>query len=281
MPCNVDLLKPEDIRAMSYNELIGVVRETNRPPGGTEAIKVIAREAYLAAGKTVLEVGTSTGFSAVEIASLTRASVTAIDINAVSLATARARADEAGVGECVSFEIQDACNLAYPDRSFDLVLCGNVTSLLDEPKQALHEYIRVLNIGGFLAAIPMYYRSQPPRELVRRVSAAIGVTISPSRKDTWEEFFRQPPMEGTLCEDHAFDDVSSAAVTEYVEAILAQPHLSSLRPRTMAAIRAVYMDYMQLFRENLSYMGFSILVLRKGNPLVEPQLFTSHRIGGL
>ena len=40
-------LTPEDIKKMSYNELIGLVRETNRPPGGTKTIAQAAKSCLL------------------------------------------------------------------------------------------------------------------------------------------------------------------------------------------------------------------------------------------
>ena len=71
----------EQIRAMSYNELIGLVRETNRTPGGNRAIAAIARRLFVDARSTVLDIGTSTGSTALELTRLTGCAVVGIDKN--------------------------------------------------------------------------------------------------------------------------------------------------------------------------------------------------------
>jgi len=271
-------LTPDHIAAMNYNELISIVQETNRPPGGFESIRTIALQAFLGPGKAVLEIGTSTGYSAIELAALTRARITAIDVNARSLSVATERAHQAGVSEYIQFEQQDAHALTYPDNAFDLVLCGNVTSLLAEPERALKEYARVCKGGGFVAAIPMYYITAPPAGLVERVSAAIQVSLQVRYQDYWKGFFVRPGMELCWSRDYAFDDVSEGDVGRYVDELLQRPHLQGLEPETAKALQRVYSRYMMLFRENLTYMGFSILLLRKAYAGIEPQLFAGHRL---
>lgn len=134
----------EEILKMDYNQLIGIVRETNRPPGGFKSILHIAQNTFITRETKVLEIGTSTGITAIELAKLTHCKITAIDINPVSIEEAKKRAVEEGVSEYINFEIQDATQLEYADNTFDLVFCGNVTSLISEREKALNEYLRVL-----------------------------------------------------------------------------------------------------------------------------------------
>jgi hypothetical protein len=52
-------LTPSDIEELSYNELIGITRETNRPPGGYRTVSNVCRNAFVGPSCKVLEIGTS------------------------------------------------------------------------------------------------------------------------------------------------------------------------------------------------------------------------------
>ncbi len=278
MTLSVKKLQPAHINNMSYNEFIGLVRETNRPPGGYASISRIAEKTFLRKGQSLLEIGTSTGIAAIEFARLTRARIVGIDINPTSLREARQRAQCYGVSQWIHFELANAMALPYRDSSFDIVFCGNVTSLVASRDKALAEYSRVLKIGGYLASIPMYYLRPPSKNLLRRVSDAIQVPIQPLYKDYWIRFFARPPFESYFIEDYAFDRISPEVVKEFVRNILHRDHLKDLRPTTKATLNHRYAQYMQLFRENLAHMGYSIMLLRKESNPMDAELFTSRKL---
>ncbi|WP_202970901.1 class I SAM-dependent methyltransferase [Saccharothrix sp. ALI-22-I] len=264
-----------DIDAMDYNQLIGVVRETNRPPGGLRSIALLARHGFLARDSHVLEIGTSTGITAVELAKLAGCRVTAIDINEESLREARRRAEDEGVAHLISFERNDATDTGYDAGSFDMVFCGNVTSLIPDRERALAEYTRVLKPGGFLAAVPMYYVDRPSDRLIADVSEAIQVDIQPHYQDFWLDFFSGPQRQTYLSRAFRFDTLRPADVDRFVDDILRRPHLAELPADAREVLAKKYREHMQLFRVNLSHMGFTVLLLRKERVEVEPELFTS------
>jgi SAM-dependent methyltransferase len=268
---------PERIRAASYNQLIGLVRETNRTPGGNDSIHRIASRIFLGPHSSVLDIGTSTGATALELSRLTSCSVVGIDVNEESLAESRRRAQQLGLTR-VRFEQADARSLPFPDASFDLVFCGNVTSLIAEPERAVAEYRRVTRFGGHLAAIPMYYLDAPPAELVARVSKAIQVDIKPRFRDEATAVFSAPDFELYDALHFRFDDVPRAAVQKFVRDILSQPHLGALSAASRSALGEVYLDRMLLFRDNLALMGYTILLLRRTRFREDPVLFTGHPI---
>lgn len=270
---NLQAITSDDIFAMSYNELIGIVQETNRPPGGINSIIEIAVRSFLDSDNTVLEIGTSTGFTAIELARLTGAGITAIDINETSLSVAEERAKLLGVSDKIEFELQDAMLLPYSNEHYDLVFCGNVTSLLSNRDQALLEYTRVLKTGGILAAIPMYYIETPPIEILEQVRKAIQVEIVPSYKVDWVDFFHSSSLQSYWTQDYRFTIPSPTEIKTYVEAILERPHLQSLDSNAMATLEKTYTSFIKLFSENLSYMGYSIIMLRKEASFIDPELF--------
>ena len=265
----------EEILKMDYNQLIGIVRETNRPPGGFKSILHIAQNTFITRETKVLEIGTSTGITAIELAKLTHCKITAIDINPVSIEEAKKRAVEEGVSEYINFEIQDATQLEYADNTFDLVFCGNVTSLISEREKALNEYLRVLKPNGILAAIPMYYIETHSDDLIDRVRAAIQVNIIPWDRKFWFDFFVKEGFELLYYEDYKFNRIDESEVKEFSKELLEQPHLNELSKEAKECLHKKYTDYMLIFRENLSHMGYSIIYLRKTEFIKDRELFTS------
>lgn len=265
----------DEIKKMSYNELIGLVQETNRPPGGIHSINTIALQTRLNNLSKVLEVGTSTGVTAVELARLTNCNVEAIDINKTSLIEARNRSNQYSVASNINFDQQDVTNLPYSDNTFDLVFFGNVISLVNDRSKGFNETIRVLKSGGYLSFIPMYYLEKPSEKLLKRVSDAIQVPVSYLTKDYWLDFLSSEKTDLFYQKEFKFDAISQDRVELFSQQILERDHLKELSNEAKAALVDCYTRYMQLFRENLSIMGFSVLIYRK-NPLpTEETLFTS------
>jgi len=90
-------------------------------------------------GRAVLDVGTGTGRAAIALAAR-GAEVTGVDASAEMLAVAERRAKAAGV--VVRFGGGDAHALAFPDRSFDAVVCLRVLMHTPDWRRSLGELCR-------------------------------------------------------------------------------------------------------------------------------------------
>lgn len=104
----------------------------------------------LGPGLSVLDVGCGPGYMTAELARRVgeRGRAVGIDINAMFIATARAHAEEKGVGQTTSFQQADFPPIPFPDRSFDRILCKNVLEYVDSAAEVLTEMARVLKAGG-------------------------------------------------------------------------------------------------------------------------------------
>lgn len=269
------------IDEMNYSEFVGLINERNRPSGGIKTIQEVTINAHTNSNHKVLEIGSNTGFTSVNISLLTKAEVWGIDTIEESIDKSKAYAKAMGANN-VYFVHGDALNLPFDDASFDLVWCSNVTSFIENKKQAITEYLRVLKPGGMIAIIPIYYRNVPPEKLLNEISAAINCTIKVWDKAFWINLFKKIGHEAH-CEleiiyqkDYKYLDQSSR-LDKYINNLLANNLTSDLRkPETFRAIEKRAKYFYSLFNENNSkYAGYSTMLMQKRTIADEEELFLS------
>lgn len=106
-------------------------------------------------GQVVVDFGCGPGFVALELAKQVGDSghVHAIDVNAEFLGRARARAEEAGLADRISFHHVTDEHIPLEDGSADRVLCKNVLEYVPDYQAMLAEARRALRPGGLFYAI--------------------------------------------------------------------------------------------------------------------------------
>jgi ubiquinone/menaquinone biosynthesis C-methylase UbiE len=270
----------DDVDNMLFSEIVGLLNEPNMCSGGYNTLHDILRAAPWLARRRLswLEVGSNTGFSCLELASLLEADVTGIDINPRSVELARTRASELGLTN-VSFLAATGTQLPFEDDKFDVVLCSNVTSFISDRETAVREYFRVLKPRGFLLAMPIYYVGAVPDHLVARVEAAIGAPLTVTSEEGWKALFCS---NSKLIYEERFTYVrqSKQKISDYARGVAAQPSNDSL-PEDVRAAAALRLEQMYaLFDENLQHAGFSILIYRAGMPTEWPILHETKRAEG-
>jgi SAM-dependent methyltransferase len=101
-------------------------------------------------GARVLEVGCGPGHLSLRLARRHGFEVTGLDLDPAMIARARANADRPGTGDQhrPEFLVGDVAALAFPDRSFDLVISTLSMHHWADPAAGLGEIGRVLRPGG-------------------------------------------------------------------------------------------------------------------------------------
>ena len=271
------------IKNMDYSKFVGLIKERNRPSGGIKTIHNVAVNALIDDSKEMLEVGSNTGFTSVNMSLLTGCKVLGVDINKESVDEAKRYAKEQGVDRLVSFQKANILELPFPDNSFDIVWCSNVTSFISDRNNAIKEYLRVLKLGGTLVAVPIYYIKQPSKEMVENVSKAIGTEIKVWDKSFWLELFQKVskaemiPIELYYANDFRYLD-RKEFIPEYVKEIMKKEQLLQFSEEERKLIKKRLEYFMELFNENLKYAGYSILLYKKRAKYEEMELFLTQEI---
>lgn len=264
---------------LDYSSFVGLVRERNRPSGGVRTVQEVAVQARLGSRSNVLEIGSNTGFTSVNLALLCGATVLGIDLNADSVAAATADAAVHGVSDRVTFRLDDARGLGLQDGDYDAVWVSNVVSFVSEKSAMLRETVRVLRVGGTLVAVPIYYRTTPPASVVEQVSEAIGTQVDVMSKRDWMEFFESSgDLELYHQTDYEYDLRSADDIDAYCDLLMDKPHLAAMGSTERDEIRERMGYFMTLFNDNLSYAGFSVLLFQKRVARDEVELFTSRAV---
>lgn len=265
---------------ITYSEIVGLVKERNRPSGGLKTVHEVAINAFLNKTSNILEIGSNTGFTSVNLSLLTGCQVLGIDVVDNSIREATKYAQEQGVQDAVKFEKANATSLPLKDQIFDLVWASNVTSFIQDKNQAIKEYSRVLKTGGYLAFVPIYYINTPPESLLKQVEEAIGTKIDIKSRSDWMDMinntglYNDCKLELVYQKDYKYLD-RTPALDNYIDMILSKSELAEYSEEEAAAIKNKYTYFMKLFNENLSYCGYSTFIYQKRNLLDETELFLS------
>lgn len=267
-------MKTEEIKNIDYSTIVGLLNERNRPSGGIKTVQEACVNAFISSNKKVLEIGSNTGFTSVNINLLTGASVTGLDINELSLEKAREYATS--LGSSVDFIKGSATNIPLDDNSFDVVWASNVTSFLKDKETAILEYFRVLKENGFLIFVPIYYKRSPSNELVDMVSKAVGAEIDVRSKEEWINLINISFNSGEIIYQSDYEYVDQVGrIESYTNNIFNESGiLNEVNDKAaLQQIKDTYKNFISLFNENLKYCGYSIIILQKRKCRDQEELF--------
>jgi arsenite methyltransferase len=129
-------------------DLVGVFLGDSYHPGGPALTRRLADALDLRPGQQVLDLACGPGATAMLLARERKVKVTGIDLGAVQVTKARARASQLGLGKWVQFQLGDAERLPIGDGRFDAVVCECALCTFPDKPTAAAEIARVLRPGG-------------------------------------------------------------------------------------------------------------------------------------
>ncbi|CAK6686921.1 class I SAM-dependent methyltransferase [Synechococcus sp. BA-124 BA4] len=268
-------ITPLDIEKLSYTDFVSLLHEENRPPGGKKTVREIILNSFVDRQANVLEVGCTNGFTSLEVARLIGCQVTGVDISSSSVQNSIDRLERSCTPGNVKFLVESVYDLPFDNNLFDLVVLSNAISFIEDQKTALDECIRVIKPWGFLAVVPIWYKVDPPEEIVDQVSTIIGVKIKIRKKADWINFLNQSGLEMYYSCDYHFDTQSPEIISQYVDEICKKEHLQKYPEYVVKDISDRWKMTIEVFNQNLRYAAYSVLLLRKRAETEESELFST------
>jgi ubiquinone/menaquinone biosynthesis C-methylase UbiE len=178
--------------ALTYDKTVS--KELERYAGIThqEVLDRLLQLAQLQNGDSVLDVGTGTGWVAIQCAlEMGGGQIIGVDVTPEMLAQAALNAKNVGVKERIQFALASAMSLSYPDNQFDVVL-SSLALHHTTVSHSLDEMVRVLKPGGHMAiadmGAPPAWRSPPISWLMLLLARAYKLTGNPTAKSDAEAF---------------------------------------------------------------------------------------------
>lgn len=273
-----NIITKKEIQTMSYTDFVSLIKEENRPSGGKKTIRVIAQNAFVTEKFKVLEVGSTNGFSSMEIAKLTNCDVTGVDINSNSVKNANLRVSENGLdSDRVKFKVASVENLPFPDEYFDLIICGNALSFVSGKNKAMEEIVRVCKPNGFISIVPIWYIDKPSNEVLKQMKNILGFDIPQTTKNDWRADFLNKKLELYFCEDYKFDNKKDTDIEIYLDYFFRSKTFLDID--IIPTVRERWREIITGFRDNLYSAAYSIMLFRKNNLEEEIEMFTSSKIG--
>jgi len=269
----MEIITVERIQNMDYVSFMGFLNETNRPPGGKDSIRRMAQNAFLTADSHVLHSGCNTGYCSYELSHLTKCRVTAIDINKNMLTAAnkRLKKEPSPYKNLITFELGNAHKLTYGDNTFDLVMSGGSTAFMEDKNTVIDEYVRVCKPYGFVGDVVLYYHTNPPSSVLKRINSALNISIQEWKKEDWVSLYTNAGLE----EYYTYKSEMAVHPTDkdvhiYCEILVRR--LSLEEKIHCAAVKKLY-DYMYMFNENHKYLSYAVLLFRKTSEKEQVSLF--------
>lgn len=277
---DLQALTPDDIARLDYVDFIALIQETNRCPGGLPSLRRQAIASGIDSSTDVLEIGSNTGFTSLELVKMTRCRIVGIDTNVAAVAEARRRRAllPSDLRERVRFEVGDARRIGLASGSVDVIVCGGANTFVEGREKAFAEYARVLRPLGRVTVTNFFYRRAPSASLQQRLRETIGIDIPAWDERQWlQSILNGSPWDVVAFERHRVVPRRQVVVDAYVNAMIDRPALVALRADTREAVRERWRGLCALFNENAAHLGFFELVLRRPLPGCEeqPALFLS------
>ncbi|MFV8240799.1 class I SAM-dependent methyltransferase [Aerococcus viridans] len=272
-------MKQEIIDEMNYVDLLSYIEETNRCPGGKRTITKIMNSVFLPSNPKILEIGSNTGFTSIELAKLIEdANIIGIDVNenAVEKSKVILKKEPMYIQKKVDFRVGDASDLDFEDNSFDMIITGGANTFINESdrEKAVKEYRRLLKPNGFLSITNLFYDKPIPKDLLDDLEKVLNFRIKPWRRAYWLDLFLSSGMELFSYNEQKMKKRKEVELLDYVDEIIDDAELYKEHDdKFVKQIKSRWYEIMKTFNDNHEYLSFMMIVMRNNTTNEQREFF--------
>lgn len=202
-------------------------------PGGMRLTQCLGEKLGLRPGMRVLDVASGKGESAIFLARTLACEVVGVDFGCENVNQATLRGADAKVAHLVSFRQGDAEKIAFPDESFDALICECAFCTFPDKRAAASEFARVLKRGGRLGLSDLTRAATLPPELTGLL-AWIACIADARPVEEYAEYLESAGMRDIEIEPH--DEALAEMVRDIQGKLLGAELMSKLKKLDLEGI---------------------------------------------
>ncbi len=245
---------------MNELQLHEISEESHRilNPFSAEKLRLLGEVCRLEAGMRQLDLACGKGEMLCTWAAERGITGTGVDISSVFIPAARARAQELGVSDRVTFTLADASDYDAGDAGFDVVSCIGATWIGGGIEGTIRLMQRPLAAGGLMLVGEPFWREEPPESAYAAVGCAPGDFTSLAGTQRRIESTGMSLVEMVLADEDSWDRYEAAqwwTLTAWLEA----NRESADAPEVRGILERSRRGYLEFGRR---YLGWGVFVLR-------------------
>ena len=131
-------------------------------PGGLQATRLMTEKCEVSSNMIILDAGCGSGSSSIFLAKRYGCRVVGMDIDPTSLIKAHEKARHKNVLDRVAFRLADLDSLTLQDTMFDGAIFQASLIFCEEKARVIRAVNQKIRPGGFLGAVELAWKTQPP-----------------------------------------------------------------------------------------------------------------------
>lgn len=258
-------LTTTEINQLSYPDFVGLMKQENTPPGGSDTIRSWISNAMIDSKSKIFDLACSTGFSSRSITEWTGCRGLGIDISEIAIQSANDLALKRSLDHKLDFVVMDATQLNGL-TGFSHVLGGCNFAFIQDRNSALEQIYYLLNLDGKLCVANFHYESQPSKDMLDRVESVLGWRPCENwTREYWYNFFSSK-FELIYEKNKSIQPENEKHLTERLRGALFSPYDERFIEIAADQKEAIFDRLLSMrltLNEHRKFQGYSVQVWRK------------------
>jgi ubiquinone/menaquinone biosynthesis C-methylase UbiE len=239
--------------------------------GGAKATDELIVLCHMAEGQRVLDVGCGVGTTTRYLVGHCGVHAVGVDLRPAMIDRARQYAREEHLSDWIEFHLADAQALPFEDNTFNAVICESVLAFVPDRPQALREFIRATQPGGYVGFTEAIWSREPSQELEDYMARIASPEAHLELSAVWESLLANSGLVDTVV--RVYEGVTPLGDAKNQIRRMGWGRILSVWGRTFkvlfgnARYRAFISSVVKFPKEIVSMLGYGVYVGRKLTPL--------------